>query len=863
MNSRSFTGRGRRRETRRGVRVAERVARTLISIGGIGTIAAVVLIFVFLVWVVVPLFRGADHELGPRAVLAAPSAQSDVAREALDEYRRLVLELHRDGSIVARRVEDGSVLATQRLFADATPTAVSPTDPSGDVAFGFADGSISLGRVGFGTEFVPSGSEPAEITSLVAGDLRVLGGALYERLPDGRLRRQVLRVQVDERRDVGARGAVTALDRSTHGDRTRLVVHDASGDLVLVEFERSENLLTGEVELSESHHVVSTRRRDGAAPTRAFLTGAGDSAFLVWDDGWLQRYDVRDPEAAGFAEELDLVEDDGRLTAVAFLLGRTTLVTGDSSGRVRGWFTTKPDGAGTRDGVRLQRAHELATSGPAVTTLATSARSRIVAAGFADGAVKLYHVTSHKVLVDARAADGAPVEALAVAPKDDALFASAGGRSTTWNMELGHPEATLSALFTPVWYEGYVRPEHAWQSTSGTDDFEPKLGLWPLVFGTLKATFYSLLFGAPLALLAAVFTSEFLDKRFKVTIKSVTELMASLPSVVLGFLAAIVIAPFLQGVLAAVLAALFTIPLALLLGAHLWQLLPQKSYVRLSGLPRFAAIAACLPVGILGAVWLGPAVERAFFGGDVKAWLSSSSGSSVGGWLLLLLPLSALAVAIASGRWVSPWVRRISSDWDRARCGRFELVRLAASVLAVVGVALVLAFALDGAGVDSRGGVLDTYSQGNALVVGFVMGFAIVPIIYTLAEDALSSVPVHLRLASLGAGATPWQTAVRVVIPTAMSGLFSALMIGLGRAVGETMIVVMAAGNTAVTSWNVFNGFRTLSANIATEMPEAVRDSTHYRTLFLAAFCLFALTFALNTVAEFVRQRFRKRAYQL
>jgi phosphate transport system permease protein len=149
------------------------------------------------------------------------------------------------------------------------------------------------------------------------------------------------------------------------------------------------------------------------------------------------------------------------------------------------------------------------------------------------------------------------------------------------------------------------------------------------------------------------------------------------------------------------------------------------------------------------------------------------------------------------------------------------------------------------------------------MVVGFVMGFAVVPIVYTLAEDALSSVPAHLRLASLGAGATPWQTAVRIVIPTAASGLFSAIMVGLGRAVGETMIVLMATGNTPVMSWNIFNGFRTLSANIAVELPEAVRNSTHYRTLFLAALCLFAITFFFNTIAETVRQRFRRRAFQL
>ncbi|MCA9163314.1 MAG: ABC transporter permease subunit [Planctomycetales bacterium] len=123
--------------------------------------------------------------------------------------------------------------------------------------------------------------------------------------------------------------------------------------------------------------------------------------------------------------------------------------------------------------------------------------------------------------------------------------------------------------------------------------------------------------------------------------------------------------------------------------------------------------------------------------------------------------------------------------------------------------------------------------------------------------------PNHLRSASLGCGATQWQTAVRVVIPTAMSGLFSALMIGLGRAVGETMIVLMAGGNTPVTKWNIFSGFRTLSANIAVELPEAVRNSTHYRTLFLAALTLFLMTFVVNTLAEIVRLRFRRRAYQL
>jgi phosphate transport system permease protein len=170
---------------------------------------------------------------------------------------------------------------------------------------------------------------------------------------------------------------------------------------------------------------------------------------------------------------------------------------------------------------------------------------------------------------------------------------------------------------------------------------------------------------------------------------------------------------------------------------------------------------------------------------------------------------------------------------------------------------------LESLGVDARGGLMGTYVQRNTLVVGFAMGFAVIPIVYTLAEDALSAVPEHLRAASLSCGATLWQTAVWVVVPTAMSGLFSAVMIGMGRAVGETMIVVMATGNTPIMDWNVFNGLRALSANIAVELPEAVKDGTLYRVLFLSGLVLFAMTFVINTLAEVIRQRFRKRAMQL
>jgi phosphate transport system permease protein len=151
------------------------------------------------------------------------------------------------------------------------------------------------------------------------------------------------------------------------------------------------------------------------------------------------------------------------------------------------------------------------------------------------------------------------------------------------------------------------------------------------------------------------------------------------------------------------------------------------------------------------------------------------------------------------------------------------------------------------------------YDQRNSLVVGLAMGFAVIPIIFTIAEDSFSSVPQHLSAASLALGASRWQTATRVVLPTASPGIFSAIMIGFGRAVGETMIVLMATGNTPVLDWSIFNGMRTLSANIAVEVPEAPSGGTLYRTLFLAGLALFVMTFVVNTLAEVVRQRLRER----
>jgi phosphate transport system permease protein len=780
-----------------------------------------------------------------------------------------------DGTVRLFNLADGSLITQQRLFdASLKVTAWSFSPGIAEAAFGFSDGSACLARIGFSAGFLSLDEVPGDLHAKL-GDRpipMVSDGrtGMVQRLPDGQIRFLAFEVKAHPPIETGSTSPVAQLDHSVAASTTRMAVLHDDGSLFIEELRERTNVLTGETVISVRKGQVPYESPTGRTrPDYLKLAGLGDNILVIWKDGLLLRYDVRSLDNTRFAESVDLTPgESATLTRAMFLLGKATLVTGDSHGNVRAWFNIRPEHSSTPDGAVLTLGGTLHRGeGDGISSMAVADRGRMVALGFDSGRIELVHATSHKRV--ARIESGVDsVDLLTIAPKGDGMLAIAGGSVLRYQMDLGHPEVTLASMFTPVWYESAASPAHVWQSTGGTDDFEEKFGLYPLIFGTIKATVYSLLFGVPIALLAAIYTSEFMSRKVKATVKPMIEMMASLPSVVLGFLAALVIAPFVENVVPAVLSTFVCVPLMFLLGAHLWQLLPQKVSLRLAQW-RFLAIVAMVPLGLGLSMLVGPMLERLLFGGDFKLWLNAGPddprfGAGFGGWTMMYLPVCGLLVAGLMARYVNPVLIARSHGWTRFKLAVVDLVKFAVAVLASILLACLVGLLFGTAiGIDPRGGVHDTYVQRNALVVGFIMGFAIIPIIYTIAEDALSTVPDHLRSASLATGATPWQTATRIIVPTAMSGLFSAVMIGLGRAVGETMIVLMAAGNTPVMEANIFNGFRTLSANIAVELPEAVKNSTHYRTLYLAALVLFIMTFVLNTLAESVRQRFRRRAYQL
>jgi phosphate transport system permease protein len=858
-------------------------------------------ICVYLVATVLPLFDGGrvTPDVAPEQRLDLPEGAQ---LAALDEYGLgavfASLDPKRPGLEVLR-TDTGERAARIDLPASDSPWSAAVFDAGGSLrplaALGARDGSISVGLVSLSR----------------GGDGRVPEGAIEFARAFG---------------PSEALGAVRTLDvtESTAGRRFVVAVHEKGARFGAARAGRSG---------------VGGRRAEGLFLERAvpihdhatvrsvFVSRDGQNVFAVRADGSVERYwaGADGPGGSGPFVKADTVRllAGGEVSAARMLLGGQTLVLGSSAGTVVAMSVAPDPLSPTPDDRRMVITDSWRVEGGAVTTLGISRRSRMLLVGDSGGGLTLRHMTSGKVIAEVSGREGpGPIVAAAVFPRDDRMIAlDAQGRLARLEVDVGHADASMKALFGKVHYEGRLAPEYVYQTGKGDDSSERKMSLVPLIWGTLKATLVAMLFAAPLAVLAAIYTSEFMDPRVRKVVKPTIELMASLPSVVLGYIALVVLAPFVAEWLTALLVGLIVVPAAVVGAAQLWQLVPAsvRSKVRPGrGWAHLVLVGAALGLALVATVRLAPVIEsglfapsdadarvaaglvrdagpapesvRAWLGdrtsvtrdeerrlrreglylsegrlvrpdfdaaapsrapGSLRVWLDGSRGQAWPGWLLVLgVPGVALA-------WLAT-LRFVPATGAAGDAGRFAL----ALVLGLGG-ALGASFLLGAVGLDARDSVLGPFNMQNALVVGIIMGFAVIPIIYTIAEDALRGVPASLRSASLGAGATPWQTAVRVVLPSAGSGVFSACMLGLGRAVGETMIVLMATGLVAEMNTSLFSGFRTLAANIAVELPEAERLGTHYRLLFLCGLVLFAMTFVINTTAEVVRQRVRKRSAQL
>ena len=740
------------KDPRRWVRRSDRVARAVITIGGLAVIVAVLLILLQILAESLPLWRRAEAR--QQSALRFATAENDPVLLAFpDPYRESYVVLRSSGLFQQVDRKTARVLRSVRV-PDTQGWRISSARRIGgrdEMALGLEDGRILLVEGRVRVEF-GEGGRIIDFSLRPAGQIQVL--------PEGRSVRYSAAA-------AGSGGSV-------------LLGSSGGSDLFLAWIPQPEESdfpghEAAPAPVAEVHDL--SNRLEGGRITALSVSETGLEAVAATDRGFFLPITIGEDGAATPEPPIFTESPPAPITAAAFLLGGQSVVFGDARGRVSSWFRVRsPENPSLRV---YRRIHVFDPMASGVVTIGISTRNKSFTTADARGNLWLRHNTSERTLAKL-AGSGVRPRYAGIAPQGNGLFVvTESGLLRDFDLSNPHPETTLKTLFGKVWYEGYDRPEFVWQSTGGTDDFEPKFSLTPLIYGTLKATFYALLFAIPTAIAAALYASLFAPARVRRLVKPVVEIMAALPSVVIGFLAGLWLAPRVERATAGTLLLFPLIPLVILACALAVRALPRAIAVRITPAREMAILVGLVVFAVWLAYSLGPVVERVVFGGDFKAWLFSS----------------------------------------------FE----------------------------------ERYDPRNSLVIGFAMGFAVIPIIFTISEDAFSNVPAHLSAASLALGASRWQTAVRVVLPTASPGVFSAVMVGFGRAVGETMIVLMATGNTPIMDWSIFNGMRTLSANIAVEIPEAPFGGTLYRILFLASALLFVMTFAVNTAAEIVRQRLRRK----
>jgi len=542
----------------------DRWNRGLIALGGQGVILLILAMFVFLVIEAWPLAQA------PRVEAAeAHAVQGTSAVVLADPYRSHVGSVSRDGVLSIVRESDGEVVLSRPLLAAApaaeTPGAegaeTPPAEPTGE------DARTSAAAEGASVDRVLSHGWDG-LVLLSTDDGRLVGASLAF---DVRFENneRVVTPRIGESRSVtlDPSGApVEAAAARLDDDAALWVGQLAGGEIVVHRVAVQENLFTGErtetatrIELGGDLDVAHWAI---APDQRSLYAGARDGRLAWWhlDEG---------------GEPVEILEGEGPVTAMTLLKGGQTLAVGRADGTIANFFRIR-----RALSENLTRIRELAPLGSRVIALAPSDRDRSLLALGAEGDLALYYATSGRRLWAGESPlDGATAAALT--PKGDAIVLGGAGRLATLEVHAPHPEVSWSTYFGKLWYEGFEKAEAIWQSTGGTDDFESKLSLLPLVFGTLKGTLYSLFLAVPIAILGAMYTSQFLHPRFQRVVKPTVEMMASLPSVVLGLVAGLWLAPRLETHFPALIAIMIATPALLVLAGFAWSRAPAALRARL------------------------------------------------------------------------------------------------------------------------------------------------------------------------------------------------------------------------------------------------------------------------------------------
>ena len=748
------------------VKLADLTARIVIVSGGLIVIGSVIAVMLLLVSVIFPLFGGTSTEVEVACSLPAELRDSELLRVGVDRVE-LGQAIGQDALTAYALTKKGvfSFFDFQRIDDDSN----APLKP------------LLLSQVSLES---PGGS-PAEIVSvdLASSSEFTLVWA------DGAVS-LVEAEAVAEFDDLGNRSVryevetLASLGPTKEGTTTRAIARAGEGgsvtcarllddNRILVEQQTVTTTLFGAGETETSQLIIN----DAPGRVTALVVNSeGDTVFAGTEDGHLDRWKF-DSEGEIVLHESTVLPESTPVTALAMVFGDVSVAVGDGEGRITTWAPVRTEEGGENQKLRL--IHHLSQHDGPVREILPSQRNKSLLSLGADGTAHLDYMTSEKKL--ATLACESPVLAMGYSPRGNAMVGVDAEKTLRiWHIDSPHPEISWQVLFGKVWYDSHDEPKYLWQS-SGTD--EPKFSLVPIIFGTLKATVYAMCFAVPLALFSAMYVSHFTTPGFKRVIKPIVEVMAAVPTVVVGFLILLWVGPQVGNWIVGVFISFVSIPLTFVLFMVFWQFVRHRHFAKqIENGYEFLILIPVVIVGAVIALLLTGPVESALFadyGGDFRQWL-------------------------------------------------FEVMNM-------------------------------RYDQLNSLVVALGLGFAVIPIIFSISEDSLSDIPHSLTAASLAMGASRWQTVWRVILPSASPGIFAAVMIGFGRAVGETMIVFMATGNTPILDWSPFNGFRTLSANIAVEISEAPQGGTLYRVLFLCAVLLFLMTFLLNTVAELVRSRLRKK----